>query len=246
MLLKETIKVTGLSKKAIQYYENKGLVAQKKLKNGYHDYDEACILQLKKIKHMRALHMSMVQIQMILQGKAEPCNVYGEQLKEVERSITLLLQQNSSLEELIKGSDLMEIDVQVVKAFVYTTHIPALMVIIEVLLGMIGILCFELIPAMDSIWPLFGILLLGSAVFYYVYLAGKTTNNWERMEFSTRDLILILVFEAINQFLIMSMLQFANEMMKWYWVILLWCLLELFVLWHDKNWFIAFNNKETI
>lgn len=187
MLLKETMKVTGLSKKAIQYYEDKGLVAPKKLKNGYRDYDEACILQLKKIKHMRALHMSMVQIQMIFQGKAEPCNVYGEQLKEVERSITLLQQQKSSLEELIKGNDLMEIDVPVAKAFVCTTQIPALMVIIEVLLGMIGILCFELIPAMDSIWPLFGILLLGSAAFYYIFLAGKAMNNWGHMEFSTKD-----------------------------------------------------------
>lgn len=165
-------------------------------------------------------------------------------MKEVEHTITLLQQQKSSLEALAKGSDLMEIDVPVEKALVYTTQIPALMIIIEVLLCMIGILCFEIVPAMDSIWPLFGILLLGSAVFYYVFLAGKAMNNWGHMEFSTKDLILIVVFEAINQFLIMSVLQFANDMMKWYWVILLGCLLELFVLWHDRNWFTDFYKKE--
>lgn len=77
MLLKETMKATGLSKKAIQYYEDKALIVPKKLYNGYRDYDETVIQQLKKIKHMRALHMSMDQIQMILEGKEEPCHIYG-------------------------------------------------------------------------------------------------------------------------------------------------------------------------
>lgn len=48
MLLKETMKATGLSKKAIQYYEDKALIVPKKLNNGYRDYDETVIQQLKK------------------------------------------------------------------------------------------------------------------------------------------------------------------------------------------------------
>lgn len=48
MLRNEVQDKTNLSRKAIEYYEEKGLVHPKKLENGYRDYSDGDVEVLKK------------------------------------------------------------------------------------------------------------------------------------------------------------------------------------------------------
>ena len=43
MLLRDVMKQSGLSKKAVQYYEDQGFIHPEKLENGYRDYDKDCL-----------------------------------------------------------------------------------------------------------------------------------------------------------------------------------------------------------
>ena len=55
MLLKEVMEKSGLSRKAVQYYEDQGFVKPVKLENGYRDYDEDCLKTLRDIHAMRQM-----------------------------------------------------------------------------------------------------------------------------------------------------------------------------------------------
>ena len=44
MLINEVCILTGLTKKAISYYEKKGLMKPRKSENGYREYSERCCL----------------------------------------------------------------------------------------------------------------------------------------------------------------------------------------------------------
>lgn len=55
MLIKEVCTITKLTKKAVEYYEKQGLVFPKVLKNGYRDFYNDDIEQLKKIVVLRKL-----------------------------------------------------------------------------------------------------------------------------------------------------------------------------------------------
>lgn len=69
MLIKEACKRSNLTKKAIEYYEAKGLISPKILKNGYRDYGEADILTLKEISVLRKCGISVTDIKNILCSK---------------------------------------------------------------------------------------------------------------------------------------------------------------------------------
>ncbi len=62
MLINELSQITRLTKKAIRFYENKGLVEVKRLENGYRDYDENNLKRLKEIKHLRLIGLSISDI----------------------------------------------------------------------------------------------------------------------------------------------------------------------------------------
>ena len=50
MRIKELSLKTGASLRSIRYYEKKGLLPARRLPNGYRDYDETAIEQVKKIQ----------------------------------------------------------------------------------------------------------------------------------------------------------------------------------------------------
>ena len=64
MKINELSKQSGIHLETIRYYEKMGLMpAPKRLANGYRDYDEASLKQLKFIKTCRALDFSLAEIQ---------------------------------------------------------------------------------------------------------------------------------------------------------------------------------------
>ncbi len=66
MLISEVIKQTNLTKKAVEYYTEKGLVKPVVLDNSYRDYSKADVLLLKKIKLLRNLDFSVLEIKKAL------------------------------------------------------------------------------------------------------------------------------------------------------------------------------------
>jgi DNA-binding transcriptional MerR regulator len=66
MLINQVSKITGLTKKAIEYYTLQGLISPLVLDNGYRDYNENDIELLNKISVLRKLDISTYEIKTIL------------------------------------------------------------------------------------------------------------------------------------------------------------------------------------
>ena len=70
MTIKETEKSTGLSRSNIRFYEKEGLIAPARTEgNGYRDYSEADIENIKKIAFLRTLGISVENIRDIMAGE---------------------------------------------------------------------------------------------------------------------------------------------------------------------------------
>lgn len=66
MLVNAVCKECGLTKKAVEYYIEQGLVAPSVQENGYRDFSEADIARLKKISVLRGLGLSAAEIRNVL------------------------------------------------------------------------------------------------------------------------------------------------------------------------------------
>ena len=66
MLIKEICRLCGLTKKAVEYYEAKGLVHPGILENGYRDYSETEIAALKELSVLRRCGLGISEIKAIL------------------------------------------------------------------------------------------------------------------------------------------------------------------------------------
>ena len=69
MKINELSKQSGIHLETIRYYEKMGLMPEpKRLANGYRNYNEASLKQLKFIKTCRALDFSLAEIKHFLQS----------------------------------------------------------------------------------------------------------------------------------------------------------------------------------
>ena len=66
MLLNEIINEVGMTKRAVKYYEEKGLLSVDKDNNGYRNYTAQDVETLKKISVYRKLGISIKDIQSLL------------------------------------------------------------------------------------------------------------------------------------------------------------------------------------
>ncbi|MGZ7445051.1 MerR family transcriptional regulator [Paenibacillus sp. TH7-28] len=77
MLINEACKRSNLTKKAVEYYEAKGLISPEILENGYRDYSEADILTLKEISVLRKCGISVTDIKIYCVAKINPLHWQG-------------------------------------------------------------------------------------------------------------------------------------------------------------------------
>ncbi len=86
MLIYEVCKACRLTKKAIEYYEEQGLICPQVLENGYRDFSAKEIEQLKKIAILRKLGVSVADIQRVLNenNQAALYNVSIKKALEIE------------------------------------------------------------------------------------------------------------------------------------------------------------------
>ena len=84
MLLNEIINEVGMTKRAVKYYEEKGLLSVEKDRNGYRNYSAQDVETLKKISVYRKLGIGIKDIQSLLESgdKSILLRIYQEKLRE--------------------------------------------------------------------------------------------------------------------------------------------------------------------
>lgn len=112
MKIHELSKQSGIHLETIRYYEKMGLMPEsKRLANGYRDYDEASLKQLKFIKTCRALDFSLAEIKFFNEMKmqqSQHCKVdsmLAKHLVSVEEKIAELTEIKHFLQSLITEDD---------------------------------------------------------------------------------------------------------------------------------------------
>ena len=102
MLINEVCKSTGLTKKAILYYEKENFISPKKLSNGYRDYSNEDIKILQEISLYRKLDISVKDIMTILKSK-DRREILNRIVIEKEQKEIRLKIDKIHLERLIEG-----------------------------------------------------------------------------------------------------------------------------------------------
>ncbi len=110
MKINEVMKVTGLTKKAIYYYENEGLISpQKDPDNNYRIYSDEEVRKLIVINILRRLDIPIRVIGNIIRDSVSLKDVLQEQLVIANQKINVLFQNKKIMNDLITR-DLKESD----------------------------------------------------------------------------------------------------------------------------------------
>lgn len=108
MLLNEIANEVGMTKRAIKYYEEKGLLSVNKSNNGYRDYSTNDVDTLKRISVYRKLGVSVKDIKSLLENNDKDVlvRIYNEKMQDK------ILQDNelNALKQFIEDNDVNKID----------------------------------------------------------------------------------------------------------------------------------------
>ena len=85
MLINQIAKKCNITKKAVQYYVETGLLNPKILENGYKDFSEEDVNLLKKVVLYRKLGLSVVDIKNVIKNSEELSRVLYQKTLELER-----------------------------------------------------------------------------------------------------------------------------------------------------------------
>lgn len=106
MQLKEVRKQTGLSEKAIRYYEHQNLIHVEK-NNGRKIYDDSTIHRLRQIKWLREHECSIHEIQELFEQSTID-ELLQEKLEEVDQSMIQLYQKKLELLQVMQTKEIPE------------------------------------------------------------------------------------------------------------------------------------------
>lgn len=99
MLRNEIQEKTGLTRKAIEYYEEKGLIKPLKLENGYRDYSDKDLETLNKISLFRKLGLSISEIEECLSYNS---NSLSSILRRKEHQLEIEQKRKEVIELIVK------------------------------------------------------------------------------------------------------------------------------------------------
>lgn len=105
MRLNEVIKQVDLSKRAIKFYEEKGLLKTKRDSNCYRNYTDKDISLLKEISSYRKMGIGLSDIKEILNDKS----VLKQILIEKKKEITISQNELEALEKFIENNNIEEL-----------------------------------------------------------------------------------------------------------------------------------------
>ena len=101
MLINEVCNLTGLTKKAISYYEKQGLLKPKKSNNGYREYSEEDIALLNEISLYRKLDIAIKDIKVIVKSKDKKY-IINNIIKDKQNKEIQIRMQKRCLEKIIE------------------------------------------------------------------------------------------------------------------------------------------------
>lgn len=108
MQINEICKQTGLTKKAIEYYQSRGLVSPTTKENGYREFIDDDLEQLKMIALLRKLDLSTDEIKQVLESKDKKSTLMMiKQAKQIQAKLKLA--QIDLIEKLVHGENIKEI-----------------------------------------------------------------------------------------------------------------------------------------
>lgn len=103
MNIKIVSEKTGLTKKAIKYYESEGLInPSKKYENNYREYSEDDIVKLNLIGALRALDIPIIGIKDVVVGKKSLPETLMDTLKKIDKNINHLEKSKLIIASLIE------------------------------------------------------------------------------------------------------------------------------------------------
>ena len=94
MRINEVVKITGVSARTLQYYDEIGLLIPQKLDKGYRDYSEENLEKLQKILFYRFLKFKLNDIRELLEGDFD-------NLKILEQQRELILREKEKFEVIL-------------------------------------------------------------------------------------------------------------------------------------------------
>ena len=113
MRINEVVKLTGVSARTLQYYDEIGLLIPQKLDNGYRDYTEENLEKLQKILFYRFLKFKLNDIKELLEDDFDNLKILEQQreliLKEKEKFEVILHNIEKTIKNY-KGEEVMSIE----------------------------------------------------------------------------------------------------------------------------------------
>lgn len=103
MRIHEACRASGLTKKAIDYYEGQRLIRPQVLENGYRDYTQEDVERLNRIAVLRKLGLSTHEIRTALEG--EVVEALTDLLSRQELEAEALLNRRALAQQLAQGQD---------------------------------------------------------------------------------------------------------------------------------------------
>ena len=103
MLIKEVCSLTGLTKKAISYYEKQGLIRVRKGNNGYREYSKEDIALLNEISLYRKLDIAIKDIKIIINSKDKK-NIINKIIKEKQDKEIQIKKEKLYLEKVLNNN----------------------------------------------------------------------------------------------------------------------------------------------
>lgn len=116
MTIKEVEEQTGLTRSNIRFYEKEKLIEPSRNdKNGYRDYSEKDIENIKKIAYLRTLEISIEDIRNIISDKVSLAEIVKQQTATITTQIEGLNQAKTMCERMLESGNISFDELQVEK-----------------------------------------------------------------------------------------------------------------------------------
>lgn len=147
MLINAVCKECSVTKKAIEYYIEQGLVSPTVQENGYRDFSEEDVRRLKKISILRNLGLSVIDIQDVLSGETA-ATALNEIYHRRTLQMTVLQEKQKLIQELAATHDWVQIQERLCKLQKEQTILERLMIAFPGYYG--KFLCLHFAPYLNE------------------------------------------------------------------------------------------------
>lgn len=116
MTIKEVEERTGLTRSNIRFYEKEKLIEPSRNdKNGYRDYSEKDVENIKKIAYLRTLEISVEDIRNVISDKVPLAEIIKKQTTTIQTQIERMNQAKTMCERMLKSGNISFEELQVEK-----------------------------------------------------------------------------------------------------------------------------------